>query len=894
MKINPINLSLLMLVSQVVIYADEDSQLAQVPHPPRNIEDKSDKNTQRQVKLSTSVVTAPTDLETYQSGETINQEMLETNPSGNGDITSILRILPNVQYDNAQLKSTTPGEIDPANISISGGLFYQNNFQLDGFNMNNDLDPAGGTTNGPAALKSGRSQGFNIDTSLLESVSVQDSNISAAYGRFTGGVVEANIRKPRNDGFHGNISYQYTSDKFTRYFIHENAESAFATSSDENYQPHFTKHLIKASVEGYITKNLGLIGAFSTTRSYIPLNAYSTIATANTTITSAEANTQREQKRISDNYYLKAHYNPTESFTLEANIGYIPQFNTYYNNVAKNSYYTMQSGGWQAGLKALWDTSLGLWTNNLGYSRLQNSRRSDASYFFSWYASSEKNWAINSAGRAGEGGYGDNDQLQNTLTYKSDMAFEPLDIWKTSHTFRIGGELSYQSLANNRLTDYYGFSNPVNTNNMNCPVGADNLGLYACSNASPITTAQSSWSGQYFNAVNLYLPKGTLELNTFSYGIFAEDDIKLYLQQYGEINTRFGLRLDGDNYMDKHTLAPRFSMNYTTPANRAYKSTFIFGANRYYGRNLFSYRLYDALSTTAGTYNRTSSTDDWVFAPNNNRTSSTKFSQLNVPYDDELMIGITQNLWAFNATLKYIHREGKDEIMRRSRSTSSGNAPAIAGYSNTYNFYTNDGSSQSDIITFTLNNITPLETFGVKHHYLLAFDYTNTKRTYNLFSADEAYFDDNDIVYNGEIIKYRNRPTDNYTRPYTLRLNTTHSFNIWKTKWLWNNFFRYRAGYERMVLLTRTSAGYNPNYSNLQQYGKMRFQGAFTWDMRIGFDVNVYKGNTLFMNLDIYNVLNTQNMTTTSGSNTLVYATSTAIPVYEVGRQFWLEVGYRY
>ena len=63
--------------------------------------------------------------ERYQSsaGE-ISRKMLESSPSGNGDIGSILRILPNVQYDITQLRSTTPGEIDPANISILGGLFF--------------------------------------------------------------------------------------------------------------------------------------------------------------------------------------------------------------------------------------------------------------------------------------------------------------------------------------------------------------------------------------------------------------------------------------------------------------------------------------------------------------------------------------------------------------------------------------------------------------------------------------------------------------------------------------------------------------------------------------------------------------------------------------------------
>ena len=225
------------------------------------------------------------------------KNILESNPSGNGDITSILRILPNVQYDNAQLKSTTPGEIDPANISISGGLFYQNNFMLDGFNMNNDLNTIGGAnSNNLVGLPISRSQGLNVDTQLLESIVVQDSNVSAAYGRFTGGVVEANIRKPRNDGYHASVSYQYTSDSLTQYFIHPSIESTFATSSDENYQPHFTKHLIRANAEGYVTQNLGLIGSFSTTRSYIPLNAYNI-----SRFVGGEANSKREQKRISDN-----------------------------------------------------------------------------------------------------------------------------------------------------------------------------------------------------------------------------------------------------------------------------------------------------------------------------------------------------------------------------------------------------------------------------------------------------------------------------------------------------------------------------------------------------------------------------------------------------------------
>lgn len=67
--------------------------------------------------------------------------------------------------------------------------------------MNNDLDPSisGGSYN-PVAITAlpGQSQGLNIDLSLIESINVQDSNISAAYGHFSGGVIEATTKKQQN------------------------------------------------------------------------------------------------------------------------------------------------------------------------------------------------------------------------------------------------------------------------------------------------------------------------------------------------------------------------------------------------------------------------------------------------------------------------------------------------------------------------------------------------------------------------------------------------------------------------------------------------------------------------------------------------------------------------
>ena len=840
------------------------------------------------IDIGTSTIRAKTEFETYQSGNGIDRNLLDSSPSGNGDITSILKILPNVQFDTAQNRSTTPGEIDPANVSISGGLFYQNNFQLDGFNMNNDLSSNMSSISGTSAHTvwgGGKSQGLNVDTSLLESINVLDSNVNAAYGGFSGGVVEANVRKPRTDGWHGNFSYQHTSNYLTQYYIDDSQLENFYTSSNENYQPKFHKHLIRANTEGYITDDLGLVASFTTTQSFIPLSAYGSNQTG------AEGQ-KREQKRQSYNYYIKAHYNPTETLTLEANLAYMPQDNTYFNQNAKNSYFAFKSGGWQAGLKALWQTPIGLWTNTLGYSYLQNSRQSEANYFASWrYSEGDKNWShTNSAttgGSANEGGYGNMEQLQHSLNYKSDFAFDSVYLGKFRHTLRVGAEINYQKVERNRLNDYFSFGTAQKLTGTTC--GTDSFGLDSCS-TSPVaggTNSSSKWdNGQYFKQVTV-IQAGGFGFDNVAYGVFVEDEVRLDFGKGGELNARFGLRLDGDNYMDKITLAPRYAMNYISPAPIEWQSVVTFGANRYYGRNLLSYRLYANSINAAIRYTRNETNWEWANPTQTNAGLSAEFQKLNVPFSDELMGAITQNLGLFSATLKYIHRAGKDEIIMRSSS------------SGVYT-WSNGGGSESHIISLIVQNLKPIQTYGIHHYYLFAFDYTKTQRSYNLYSSDEAYYDNKDIMYNGQIIKYRDRPVENYALPFTIRLNTTHSFDIGRTKWLLNNFFRYKAGYDRMVFINKTHPSYSATFQG-DQYGKMHFKGTFGWDMRVGFEVDFYKSeawkHTLYVNVDIYNVLNLKNMTTLSGVNGATitgFAASSSVPVYEVGRQFWLQVGYKF
>lgn len=463
---------------------------------------------------ATVVGNVNTDLEKFQSGESLNRKMLDSNPSGNGDITSILRILPNVQYDNAQMRSTTPGEIDPANISISGGLFYQNNFQLDGFNMNNDLDPAGSKSSNPVSATAlpGRSQGLSIDTSLLGSIKVQDSNISAAYGGFTGGVVEANTRRATKK-FGAKVSYQVTQGNatpgafsMTNYHIYKaNAQSYenFLNSTSASNQPNFIKHILRSSFESKINDRSGIIASFTTTQSFIPLNAY-----AGNQIDSTLDSSRKIQKRQNYNLFLKGYYDFGESLSVEASYAYMPSYNQYFIVNTKNSDFNLQSGGHQAGVKTMWENKLGLLSVNVNFNSLENSRTGSAQHMKGWRYSADKNWNPN--GNVSEGGYGNVDTRQINFTLKAIQDFEPLTFFSFwENKFSAGAELGYVNAYYRRYEDTI-FSGSAFTRKMDS--GKVCTDTQWCSN-TPVDinklpkNQQSQWNsnnGQYMHRATLY------------------------------------------------------------------------------------------------------------------------------------------------------------------------------------------------------------------------------------------------------------------------------------------------------------------------------------------------------------------------------------------------------
>ena len=225
------------------------------------------------VSLNTIVVEADKNNEV---GKTVyTQEELQKTPNSSKNITDFLKVNPNVQFDREQRSATTQGELRPAEISINGAQSYQNKFLINGVNNSNILDPGG-------ALGSDSYQGFNtgsqgmaINTDLLCKLEVLDSNVSAEYGEFTGGVISAESCAPQTEvgKVHGTIIYDYTESDWARYNnVTPNDPSESEEPTDLN-QKEFKKQGLSTSLYGRATENLGLNIYASTRQSLIPVKS---------------------------------------------------------------------------------------------------------------------------------------------------------------------------------------------------------------------------------------------------------------------------------------------------------------------------------------------------------------------------------------------------------------------------------------------------------------------------------------------------------------------------------------------------------------------------------------------------------------------------------------------
>ncbi|URI06177.1 TonB-dependent receptor plug domain-containing protein [Aquincola tertiaricarbonis] len=787
--------------------------------------------------------------------EQLDRPMLRNLPTINGDLTSQLKLNPNIQYSETALSSNTAGEIAPAEISIHGAKPYQNQITIDGVSVMNDLDPGRNVPTESVDLIPGSSQSLAIDSSILCQVEVQDSNVSAEHGRFTGGLVEAKVCAARKK-LGGSVGVGYTSSDWTHVFIDPARRSEFENSATADLQPRFTKWTYRTTVETRPTSEWGLLISAVRRQSEIPLKRFAT-TNANTT-ESREVTQQRQQ----DTLVLKTDYAPQGSAHRgELTMVYAPSDSSYFLKDFRDSDYTIKSGGLNLSGRLESRYEAATLTHQLSLSRTAQSRRSDADYHRNWRWSTDKNWGdpTQTAATSGEGAFGDIDQNLQALGYQLKSAFKPMALGETRHRVAAGLELRRQRAEYERLSltrQYTGVTN-LPTALANCQLADGSVDTEACSSTPTLNRAV----GQYFTTLQTWRP-GRFDLSAHNEAAFVEDEIS-----WRQWSLRAGLRADRDSVTGDTGLSPRLRLGWH-PLEAV---SLDLGANRYRGRSLFAYALQEKINTLKTIQTRRN-TLVWGSAAQS--LPENRLEDMKTPYDDELTAGLTLDTPWLNGpvSLRLTHRNGRDQVVKRVVS-NQGDCNNNRCY-----IYTNDGKSRSTDWTLSWSNATAFKTGPVATRMWVAFNKSDVTTNYATYADNFGSDQLNDVVvqYNGRFMRYSELPADNYNRPWTLRVGAMSSLpaqNLTVT-----NILRIRDRYEQVLQDGTTEY----EGATVDVYRRTPLPRSLALDTVIQWEPRLPRDQRLSVKLTLENITNRRNKIAVNDT----YAT------YERGRAVALDLSY--
>lgn len=787
--------------------------------------------------------------------EQLDRPMLRNLPTINGDLTSQLKLNPNIQYSETALSSNTAGEIAPAEISIHGAKPYQNQITIDGVSVMNDLDPGRNVPTESVDLIPGTSQSLAIDSSILCQVEVQDSNVSAEHGRFTGGLVQAKVCAARKK-LGGSVGVGYTSSDWTHVFIDPARRAEFENSATADLQPRFTKWTYRTTVETRPTPEWGLLISAVRRQADIPLKRFTT-TNANTT-ESREVTQQRQQ----DTLVLKTDYSPLGSVHRgELTMVYAPSDSSYFIKDYRDSDYTIKSGGLNLSGRLESRYEAATLTRQLSLSRTAQSRRSDADYYRNWRWSTDKNWGdpTETAATSGEGAFGDIDQNLQSLGYQFKSAFKPLAWGATRHRMAAGLELRRQRAEYERLSltrQYVSVAN-LPTALANCQLPDGSVDTEACSGTPTLNRAV----GQYFTQLQTYRP-GRFDLSAHSEAAFVEDEIS-----WRQWSLRAGLRADRDSVTGDTGLSPRLRLAWHPQEALSLDV----GANRYRGRSLFAYALQEKVNTLKTTQARRNTL---VWGAATQSLPENRLEDMRTPYDDELTAGLTFDTPWLNGplSLRFTHRNGRDQVVKRVVS-NQGDCNNNRCY-----IYTNDGKSRSTDWTLSWSNATAFKTGPVATRMWVAFNKSDVTTNYASYADNFGSDQFNDVVvqYNGRFMRYSELPADNYNRPWTLRVGAMSSLPAYSLTV--TNILRIRDRYEQV--LSNGTTEYEG--TTVDVYERTPLPRSLALDTVIQWEPRLPRDQRLSVKLTLENITNRKNKIAVNDT----YAT------YERGRAVALDLSY--
>lgn len=794
----------------------------------------------------------------------LTKEQIERLPTGNGSVTELLKNNPNVRFANTTDSSTTPGEIQPERVSFHGEKFYNNNYMIDGLSNNNTINPGannGELNNSPDGynatdLPAGGAQSYWINSELIEQLEVFDSNVSAKYGNFTGGVVDARLKDPSLEKASGKISYRTTRDSWMRYHIDASDQEDFEKATEMTQQPKFKKEFYSFTANQPLSDKAGFIFAYNRQKSTIP----------NYSEWLEEWN---DQIRLAETYLLKGIYLADNGDSFRLTGMYSPHESKYFKKDVKNGSYINSGGGYRVNMEWEHIADWGKVNSLAGYQFEENKIQHESNDYLVWrryltssnFVSDAIDWVSSTPGTNYQnsiiGGTGTFATEKRTTTLKQDFELNPLSFAGIQHQLDLGWQVDVYNARYKRFSDA-SFTRGIVTVS---PGVICQQGDAYCINGE-----------QYFKTLNIY-PAREVEGNYTNYAFYLQDSMT-----FGNLEVTPGVRAQYDDYLKNLTLAPRFSTSYDVFGDR---TTRVFGgANRYYGQNMLAYKLRSGISSYI-IRSRTSATSAWTDSDVRTASIDYDISDLKTPYSDELTFGLSQRIMDTIWTAKWVGRSGQDQFGRKSITNSEGDR---------YYVLDNSAKTKGNTFSLTAEPISPTNFSWGELSWSLGGSYAKNK------SSSQAYYEQNNVdetvvIFNGKLMERSDMDALDFNTPWTVFADMNTYFPALRVNW--NHKFTYTSGYTGYTTKTVSCPGDNSACGSYDgsatEYQKTKYKDYFTYDWRFSYAQPVYKDQTVELTLDVINVLDNvveASQTTGTGSSKTV--------TYKTGRQFWLGVAYNW
>ncbi|MET4733162.1 hypothetical protein ABIE64_001883 [Thalassospira sp. MBR-102] len=798
------------------------------------------------------------------SGSTVyGEEMIGAVVQGDSDPNKIFRANPNVQFQASSANSTTQNRLSesgatsvkeqdlrPAGMSISGGRVDQNNIMIDGVGINSYF-AAEGLGNDPANMPSDDTnlpnpnlvygvhpQSVYIDSNILEQAEIFDSNVSAKYGGFQGGVVNYTIKNP-SEKPEFSASINRGGSNWTDYHLKSRDEA----DSDAR-EPKFERLSYGGSASTPLNENWGMLVSVSRR------TAETTRAADADYLLMEDVTTET----VADNVLAKLRYENDDGLGLTFQTVYAPYAQEWASSRRYDSSMDIKGDGlnsyvgldtplsWKGyGFSDVnFDTKLSINSSKTGRDAETNTalevRGNDGGKYDPFCDSTTCNF----------GTLGDLYQSQQEISYQADFEARHYSnkLGFGADIRRIEAEIERPETARR----YYS--------------ATANAGI-VCAVPGDISCEDGVQANRRLLEYRAY--KGGADFYTGA--LYTQYALNLDAIPFGDLEVQPGLRVERDTFLRNTNLAPRFNATYYTDLG----IDFNLGWNRYFASNMLSYALND-LSPGVDSYSRSvgaGAVGDYDLLTLGGGRTNYGGQRLKTPFTDERAAAVSFPLPMLGGQtrLKVVDRNGRDQFSRVEGETGSSS-------------YTLSNEGKSSYRSYSIEWAKKFEDrfLDASHTFSINGQYAERETSNNSYFGSNE--EEEDIVFNGQVVSPNalSLISGNLDEPWLINAALYSEFDDGRLRTGLTG--RYTFSYEIVA-----DSGDNQNIGGVvyDVYEMRPEKARFDLDMTLDYDVVREDSGTLTLNVSIDNVLNR------GGAHTLVSDTP-----YRKGRTVWLGLTYTY